>query len=442
MSREWFVVELVSVIVENSAPLYFLNSRYKSKYNMYWPLFGVWGILMICGYTATSSSLEIYGFVAYGIMLVYLIIFKCGTLLQKFLGVLIVCSIEVGTSIVGAGLASTIKSTSIEHTLEYWDTSRLLAIVFIKMLQVIVFYTLSKKHEEVRKLQKGPVIVLSGVAIADFLFLFMIRIYVESPDLSAHQNSLLVWLALGALCVIVAIFMIYELFIREETKNVELAMKLQRAKLEESFFKEMNNIYSDIRIWQHDYKNNLNALRTLVSNIETEKALNFIDSIYSDTYKNKIMLQTGNLVLDAIVSSKLWLAQSQNIEVNVQAVYPENNRISDNDLCTIVGNLIDNAIEACICMGDLPEKKFIDFSLMIKRKNLLISIINSYNNELKCEGSRYFSVKAEPFHGIGILHVDSIVAKYQGHVLRSHEKGVFETHIMLPLLPPSETADK
>jgi sensor histidine kinase regulating citrate/malate metabolism len=315
----------------------------------------------------------------------------------------------------------------------------MLAIVFIKMLQVVVFYVLAKKHVKFQNSQKRPAIVLGGLAIVDFVFLFMIRMYVESPDLSPKQNHLLVWLAIGALVVMVAIFIIYELFIREEIKNVELAMKLQRLELESSFFKEIDNIYSDMRTWQHEYKNNLSSLRALVDNGEKEKALDFISNMHGEVYKKQIVLQTGNLVLDSIVSSKLWLAQSKNIEVNIQAAYPENNRISDNDLCAIAGNLIDNAIEACVRMEESTEKKFIDFLLMIKGKNLLLSIRNSYNNELKRKGKRYLTVKREPFHGIGILHVDSIVDKYQGHVLRSQENGVFETNIMLPLLPLNES---
>lgn len=435
MNREWFIVEVVSMIVDNLVCVYFLNSRYKSKYNSFWPQLGIWGVLVVCGMIGTSSTVPIYSAIIYSIMFIYLLIFKQGTILQKIFGIIMVCAIEISTSIVGAGLASSIESTTIGHTLEYQDTSRLLAMLFIKMIQVVVFYVLSKRHEDIRNLQKRPVIVLSGVVLVDFVFLFLIRMYVESPDLQTQQNHLLVWLAIGALLVVVAVFTIYELFIREEMKYVELVTKLQRVKLESNFLREIDSIYSDMRTWQHDYKNNLSVLRSLVDKVETEKALDYIDNMYGETYNGTIMLQTGNLALDAVVSSKLWLAKSQNIEVNIRVVYAENVHISDNDLCAIVGNLLDNAIEACARMDKMSGKKFINFSFMVKRKSLMISVSNSYNNELHCKGNRYITTKREPSHGIGIAHIDAIVAKYQGHVLRSHENGVFETHIMLPLLP-------
>lgn len=442
MIKEWIIVELLSVLVENLASLYFLNSRYNSKYNVYKSQLGIWGVFILCSCAAGISSINLHAFVVYSLMLTYLLVFKYGSILQKIFGVLVVCSIHIGTSIIGAGVAAAIESTTIKHTLVYQDTSRLLAILFIKMMQVVVFYILSKNHAEVRKMQKRPVWVLSAAAIIDFAYLFIIRMYVESPDLNIRQNKLLVWISVGALIIMVVIFLIYELFIREEIKNLELAMKLQRSELESSFFKEMDHVYSGIRNWQHDYKNNLNALRALVDKTETKKALDFIDNMYGETYKNKIMMQTGNIVLDATVSSKLRLAQLKKIEVNIQAIYPENNHISDNDLCTIVGNLIDNSIEACDRMKGINEKKFINLLILPKKKNLFISISNSYNNEVNLMGNRYLTVKKEPFHGIGILHVDSIITKYQGHVLRAQKNGVFETQIMLPLLTIEEVNEE
>lgn len=432
---EWLIGETISVLVENSVCLYFLNSRYSSKVNSWWPQISIWGLLVFCGLVTERSSVTILSFAAYAIMLLYLILLKHGTIVQKVFGILIICSIEISTSVIGVGLASFVTSTTFEYALEYQEMSRLLAVLFTKMMQVIVFYALAKKHRKGRNLQKYPALVLSGAAIFNFSFIYLIHRYAFLSELRNQQYRLLIWLAIGALIGIIALFILYELFVREEIKNMNLVMELQRFELESGFFKEIDYIYSDLRIWQHDYKNNLNALRALVAQSKQEKALEFIDRINRDNYKNQITLQTGNLVLDAIVSSKLWLAQSLNIEVSIQVVYPENNCINDNDLCSIVGNLIDNAIEACERMGETEERKFIDFLLMLKGKNLFLSVKNSFNRELKYVGGRYITAKNEPAHGLGIRHIDSVVKKYQGHVLRSAEAGVFETDILLPLLP-------
>jgi len=161
----------------------------------------------------------------------------------------------------------------------------------------------------------------------------------------------------------------------------------------------------------------------------------YIDDISKEPERNLTTLQTGNIVLDAVVSAKLWLAQSRDIEVSLQAVYPEHNPVSDNDLCSIAGNLLDNAIEACGRMADTSGKKFIALSILVKGKNLILSISNSFDSELKREGGRYLTLKEGRFHGMGIAHVDSIVSRYQGQIIREHDHGIFETRVMLPLLP-------
>lgn len=434
MNVEWVIVEIVAVLVENGVFIFFLNSRYISKSQTFYPQLISWAVLVSWGLTATFLDLPAYDLVSHIIMFGYLVYTKQGTMLQKLIGVMMTWGIMIATSMTGAGIASLLTDTSIKHTLVYQDAARLIAIILIKMIQVIVFYVLSTKHHSKRNLQKSPVYVLTTAAILDFIFIIIIRAYIEFPNLNLVVSHLLIWLAIGLLFVMISIFLMYELFVREEIKNVNLAIKLQRLELETQFFKEIEVMYNDMRIWRHEYKNNLIALKALVEHGENEKALQYFSKITTDSLNHNETLQTGNYVLDAVVSSKLWLAKAQNIEVNIQAVYPTNNCIDDHDLCAIIGNLLDNAIEACGRMEESGDKKYINFSLLLRGKNLIISISNSYNSELKRKGERYLTVKNEAFHGLGIAYVDSIVSKYSGHVLRTHKNGVFKTHVMLPLL--------
>jgi signal transduction histidine kinase len=434
MNFEWSVVEIVAILVENGVFIFFLNSRYISKNQIFYPQIISWLVLVSWGLAATFLGWPAYDLISHIIMLMYLLLTKHGTFSEKVIGVMMVWGIMIATSMAGAGLASLLTDTSIKHTLLYQDTARLLAIILIKMIQVVVFYVLSMKHQSIRNVQKSPVIVLTLAAIVDFTFIIVIRAYIEHLELNPVVRYLLVWIAIGLLLVMISIFLMYELFVREEIKNVNLAIKLQRLELETQFFNEIDVMYQDLRTWRHEYKNNLTALRALVEHQENEKALHYFDKLATDSSNNSVTLQTGNYVLDAVVSSKLWLAKSQHIDVSIQAVYPENNHIDDHDLCAIIGNLLDNAIDACGRMKEKNDKKYINFSILLQGKNLVISIANSYNNELRRKGEQYLTLKKEAFHGLGIAYVDSIVGKYGGHVLRSDKNGIFETHVMLPLL--------
>jgi len=431
-----FVIGAINVLVENFIIIYFLHNRFASKNNSHWPQTGVYIFSFLIAILAYNSHV-IYTLTTIVMYFIYLIIYKIGTTFQKLLGIIMFFAIILGTSIIGASIISILFSTTMGQVTIYNDTIRSMTLIFIKTMQVVIFYFLTKRHEKNRRIKASHAYVLGVIIIAAFTFLLMIRYYAESPDLSPSQYPFLVWLSVSALFVVLAVFFIYELFIHEESKNIDLAMKLQRYDLESGFQKEIDRIYSYMRTWQHDYGNNLCALRAFMENGENEKALDYINEISDLQAQDQVTIKTGNLVLDAIITSKLWLAKSKNIDVNMQVVYPDNKYISDNDLCAVLGNLIDNSIEACDRMGDATNKKFIDLSILPKKKNLIISVRNSYNHEIKLKGKRYLTTKQGPHHGIGIPHIESIINKYHGIIERSHDDGIFETIVLLPLESPA-----
>jgi len=435
MSFEWIVIETLAVIVENLAIVHFMSSRFESKRNSFSSQLLVWFALCVLGLVFVFAQIQTRAFDIVGCvaMFVYLHWAKRGVLWQKVLCIVITYALVACSSFIGAGISSMLIGVNMGHTLLFQDTSRLLALVFIKAMQVVLFFTLAKKPANSQVLKKNSLVMLS-LTIVSVLSCIML-IFTKVHEFDSRLNSSLTWLAAGLLTVLVVIFLLYEMFMREETRNIDLSTQLQRLELEMRYFSEIDAVYADIRTWRHEYRNNLIALRTLVEHGEDGKALEFIDGISLDPMSDNDLLQTGNLVLDAVVSSKLWFANSHGIKVDIQAVYPKKNYIEDNDICAIAGNLLDNAIEACLRMGSENQDRFISFTLLVKGKNLALSICNSFEGAPNKDGDSYLTVKDKHFHGIGIKYVDSIVEKYGGHVVRSHAGGIFETHVMLPLIP-------
>ncbi|MDR2569629.1 MAG: ATP-binding protein, partial [Oscillospiraceae bacterium] len=158
-----------------------------------------------------------------------------------------------------------------------------------------------------------------------------------------------------------------------------------------------------------------------------------------DVYLNKLdedltsvdtIIKSGNIMLDAILNSKLSLAASKKISINAKAAAPKTINISDIDLCVTVGNLLDNAIEACMKI-DNEDKRFIRVYIGIFKEQLYISVSNSAGPGVKKHSGRYMTTKAGS-HGFGLLRVDNIIQKYGGYINRQNEVGVFATEIMLP----------
>ena len=143
------------------------------------------------------------------------------------------------------------------------------------------------------------------------------------------------------------------------------------------------------------------------------------------------VIETGNLALDAILNSKISMARAKEIEVNVKVVLPPELSVADYDLCILLGNLLDNAIEGCESQKE-GEKSFLRVYVGVLREQLYLSVVNSYGARIKKENGRYRSVKAS-HRGLGLLSIDSIAARYHGYVNRKNDESVFATEVLLPL---------
>ena len=198
---------------------------------------------------------------------------------------------------------------------------------------------------------------------------------------------------------------------------------------------EVQNIYQTMRAWRHDYHNHIQSIKAMLSMDKREELENYLDNLEKDLDSIDIAIRTGNVGLDAILSSKVSIARKNSIEVNCTAKVPGELKITDVHLCAIVGNLMDNAIEACekIPLGEKGEAtRFIRIYIGLFKNQLYISITNSTNVKKRQRVTELVTSKIGE-HGFGLRRIDKLVDKYDGYVNRKNEPGVFATEIMLPL---------
>jgi len=200
--------------------------------------------------------------------------------------------------------------------------------------------------------------------------------------------------------------------------------------LMEKHITEVENIYRQMRGWRHDYHNHIQTMKAYRSFNENNKVDEFLNSLESDLTSVDTLIKSGNVMVDAILNSKLSLAKSRKININAKAIVPKNITVSEIDLCVIIGNLLDNAIEACMRIDD-TTKRFIRVYMDLKRDNLYLSVTNAFGGNIRKQEGRYISGKGEN-HGFGLMRVDKIVDKYAGYIKRRDEDGVFTSEIMLP----------
>ena len=105
-------------------------------------------------------------------------------------------------------------------------------------------------------------------------------------------------------------------------------------------------MYRQVRGWRHDYRNHIQTMKVLAANGDLEGLKEYLDMLDTDLNTVDTVVKTGNAMADAILNSKISLAKSKDITVQVDAHIPVKLKMSELDLCCIIGNLFDNAIEA------------------------------------------------------------------------------------------------
>lgn len=197
-------------------------------------------------------------------------------------------------------------------------------------------------------------------------------------------------------------------------------------------YAEVETMYRKMRGWRHDYHNHIQVLKAHMEFCRYGEAKQYLNMLNEDLATVDTVIKTGNVMVDAILNSKLTMIKERGIRVEATAIVPQDVPFSGIDLSVLIGNLLDNAMEACLQIQN-KEECFIRIYIDIVKKHLYISVTNSMKGRAKRRGLQYLSTKVG-VHGFGLLRIDRIAAKYGGFINRQNEEEVFATEVMLPLL--------
>ena len=203
-----------------------------------------------------------------------------------------------------------------------------------------------------------------------------------------------------------------------------------RSELMEHQYDEIKSVYMDMRGWRHDYHNHMQVMKAQLALGNTEEMGAYLDQLERELDRVDTFVRSGNLMVDAILNSKLTLARRQEVAVNCSAKAPERLSVEDVDLCVILGNLLDNALEACAQVE--KEKRFLRLYLTVNKSQLYFSVQNAAKEEPDFEASRYISRKRGN-HGLGMKRVKAAVDKYDGYLNLANEPGIFAAEVTMPL---------
>lgn len=214
------------------------------------------------------------------------------------------------------------------------------------------------------------------------------------------------------------------------SKQIDKRIAAYQRELIETHYREVENMYRQIRGWRHDYRNHIQMMKVLAANGDMDALKAYLDELDTDLNTVDTVVKTGNPMADAILNSKISLARSRNIPTLVDAHIPVKLKTSELDLCCIIGNLFDNAMEASMALPE--EKRMIRVYMDMKGTQLYISFTNfTAAKKLSKVGKGFRTSKGEG-HGFGLVRIDDIVSRYDGYLSRNSEDGAFTTEILIP----------
>lgn len=302
--------------------------------------------------------------------------------------------------------------------------SRLYFICTVKLILILLYFLLKKFLY---------LYLISTAQITHFPFLaifsFIGTLFLIYQTFSLGANKTIFFWIIFALCIIflLSIFSIYSQY-RTEKENRHL-LELNNFLIQEKYV-SLNEYYSIHAGLYHDLNNNLIILNNLITNQDYTAANNYINKLITPLREVDNTVHTGNVTIDFILNYKKAKAEYHGIKFIVNTEYIQLNSIFDNDLCTILFNLIDNALEACTNLPLLNSEKWIAITIKSINDMLILKIENTCQHEIDITNLKT-TKKNKHLHGLGLQNVSLIVDKYNGYANYSCDNNIFCVIILL-----------
>lgn len=253
----------------------------------------------------------------------------------------------------------------------------------------------------------------------------------------SQASHILDFIGVAYLSILLGCIILFEVLGDFHNKNTALTMELREASLLQNHFDNIQASMKTLRQWKHDFHHHTQAMQMLLANEQYSELEIYLAQLNSDFTNLTSMVSTGHPTLDAILSSKILIAKSNGITVEETIFLPDKLSIPQTDLCVIIGNLLDNAIEACN-KPNLEQPPYINITIRIHKGMLYFKVINSSNGVYIFDKKNLLSTKKQPEHGYGFKNINEIVEKYGGFLSYEPQSNSFAATIMIPLQSEEE----
>ena len=252
---------------------------------------------------------------------------------------------------------------------------------------------------------------VSALALAGFLGVITLS---EQTVLSIPDDTLYMWTILAV--VLMMSVLVFNINRQYEVEKELAKLKSEQAELLERDYTAVNRAYQVNAKLFHDFHNHIGVLRQFLTREKYGEAVRYLDELQAPVQNLTATVWTGDGTADYLINSKAAAAESDGIRFQVQVEFPRRTNIRSVDLCAILGNLLDNAIEAARQVEN-PERRTVALTIRRIHQMLVIKVENSFAAAPVQENGELKTTKTEGgLHGWGLKSAQTAAEKYDGMV--------------------------
>ena len=212
---------------------------------------------------------------------------------------------------------------------------------------------------------------------------------------------------------IVSIY-IFNKMVNVMSENARQKILIKQSEYYEKKIEADSKNINDTRKIKHDMKNHMYAIKNMAKNNMSKDIITYTNDILGKIEGEKVYINTGNYLIDGILNVKFEEMKNQGIDFKYDVKIPEGIKLPEFEVITILGNLLDNAIEGVKLIKD---NRYIEVFISYKDSNLLIKIVNTFDGLVIKDNKGFISRKGEKaYHGIGLENVREQVEKSNGYM--------------------------
>lgn len=260
----------------------------------------------------------------------------------------------------------------------------------------------------------------SAIALTGFLAVVTLG---NQTILPIPDDTLYMWVILSVILMMSVLVLNLN---RQYVMEKELArLKSGQAELLERDYTALNRSYTVNAKLFHDFHNHMGTLRQFLAREDYAEAVEYLDNLWEPLREMADTVWTGDTAIDYLINSKMAAASEKRIRMDVQVEFPRNTNIRSADLCAILGNLLDNALEAAGNVS-VPEQRFVSLTIRRIHQMIVIKTENSYDGEIQVKDGTLLTTKTEHgLHGWGLKSAQTAAGKYDGMVQTSYDGSLF-----------------